>query len=304
MSRPLLSLRGLAKHYGTVRALDGVDLDVSEGAVFGFLGPNGAGKTTAIRILAGLARPTRGEVRLDGRDLLRDRTRAALGFRALVEVPAFHPGLTGLENLLVFTRLARAPASDATALLERLGLAHAAERAVGGYSLGMRQRLGIAQALVGQPRLVVLDEPMNGLDPAAIHLVRDLVRERAEQHGVTFFLSSHLLHDVETLCSEVGILHRGKLVAGGRMEELLAAATPGWRLSTADDTRALDVLAHEVPAARPVREHDAVRIEGDEDTLAVAQAVLAQAGLPPHHVAPMRGSLERTFLDATEGVMG
>ncbi|MCA9764651.1 MAG: ATP-binding cassette domain-containing protein, partial [Gemmatimonadetes bacterium] len=146
MSRPLLSLRGLAKHYGTVRALDGVDLDVSEGAVFGFLGPNGAGKTTAIRILAGLARPTRGEVRLDGRDLLRDRTRAALGFRALVEVPAFHPGLTGLENLLVFTRLARAPASDATALLERLGLAHAAERAVGGYSLGMRQRLGIAQA--------------------------------------------------------------------------------------------------------------------------------------------------------------
>ncbi|MGE0191021.1 MAG: ABC transporter ATP-binding protein [Planctomycetota bacterium] len=304
MSRPLLSLRGLAKHYGTVRALDGVDLDVSAGAVFGFLGPNGAGKTTAIRILAGLARPTRGEVLLDGRDLLRDRTRAAVGFRALVEVPAFHPGLTGLENLLVFTRLARAPASDAVALLERLGLAHAAERAVGGYSLGMRQRLGIAQALVGQPRLVVLDEPMNGLDPAAIHLVRELVRERAGQHGVTFFLSSHLLHDVETLCSEVGILHRGKLVAGGRMEDLLAAATPGWRLSTADDARAVEVLSEHVPTSRPVREHDAVRIEGDADVLASAQLVLAQAGLPARSVAALRGSLERTFLDATEGVMG
>lgn len=222
MGKVLLAIRGLEKRYGTVRALAGVDLDVAEGGVYGFLGPNGAGKTTAIRILAGLSRPTRGSVRLDGRDLLRDRTHAAEGFRALVEVPAFHPGLTGQQNLRLFTRLARAPSAQADALLEQFGLGHAARRAVGGYSLGMRQRLGIAQALVGRPRLVVLDEPMNGLDPAAIHLVREVIRQRAHDEGVTFFLSSHLLHDVETLCDEVGILHRGRIVAGGRMETLLA----------------------------------------------------------------------------------
>ena len=227
MGRPLLAVRALEKRYGVVRALDGVDMDVGEGVVHGFLGPNGAGKTTAIRILAGLARPTRGRVLLDGRDLLRDRTHAARGFRALVEVPAFHPGLTGRQNLRVFTRLARAPAAQADALLEHLGLGHAAGRAVGGYSLGMRQRLGIAQALVGRPRLVVLDEPMNGLDPAAIHLVRQLIRQRAREEGVTFLLSSHLLHDVETLCDEVAILHRGRIVAGGRMEDLLAEGGTG-----------------------------------------------------------------------------
>ncbi len=304
MSNPLLVVRGLEKRYGSVRALDGLDLDVEHGAIFGFLGPNGAGKTTAIRVLAGLARPTRGTVRLDGRDLLRDRTRAAAGFRALVEVPQFHPGLTGIENLRVFTRLARAPASEVGRLLEVLGLAHAANRAVGGYSLGMRQRLGVAQALVGSPRLVVLDEPLNGLDPAASRLVRDLVRARAQEDGVTFLLSSHLLHDVEVLCTDIGILHRGRLVACGKMDAMLAAETPGWILATADDVRAVDAISAAVPFARPVREPNGVRIDGDDDVLALAETALARAGVPARKVAPIRGSLERIFLDATEGVMG
>jgi ABC-type multidrug transport system ATPase subunit len=302
---PLLEIRGLTKHYGAIQALRGIDLSIREGTVYGFIGPNGAGKTTTIRILAGLVAPTAGSARLAGLDLQADRVRAAAGLRALVEVPAFYPVLTGRENLSVFGRLARAARGEVDELLEAVGLAQAADRAVGGYSLGMRQRLGIAQALIGRPRLVVLDEPMNGLDPAAIHLVRRLVHERQREHGVTFFISSHLLHDVETLCDEVGIIHRGAMVAEGRIEDLLSGSVSGFRLQTADDAAACAALAAALPdcgARRDAEGH--VVVDGDESILPGLTRALLDAGLAARDVTPIRDTLERYFIEKTEGVMG
>jgi len=221
MGEALLEVRGLEKRYGAVRALRGIDLTVRAGAIYGFIGPNGAGKTTAIRILAGLSRPTRGRVVLDGHDLLADRVHAARGLRTLVEVPAFYPTLSGAGNLAIFARLARAPKEEVDTLLEAVGLSEAAHRAVGGYSLGMRQRLGIAQALIGSPKLVVLDEPMNGLDPIGRNVFRDLLLV-LKSEGVTVFLSSHVLHDIENIADRVGILNEGHLIQCGSLSEILA----------------------------------------------------------------------------------
>jgi ABC-2 type transport system ATP-binding protein len=301
----VLEVRGLTKRYGAVHALQGIDLSIRRGAIYGFLGPNGAGKTTTIRVVAGLVRPTSGEVRLHGRDLARDRLRAATGLRTLVEVPAFYPGLTGRENLTVFARLARADLGDVARLLRSVGLAHAQDRAVGGYSLGMRQRLGIAQALVGRPDLVVLDEPMNGLDPAAMHEMRDLVRREREQNGVTFFLSSHLLNDVQALCDEVGIVHRGRMVAEGRIGDLLSSAVSGFRLETAANERAVAALRASLPAlAARLDERGAFVVDGGEAVLPDLHRVLLAARLPPIALTPIRESLEKYFLEKTEGVMG
>ncbi len=305
MPEAVLEVRGLTKRYGAVQALAGIDLTIERGAVYGFLGPNGAGKTTLIRIVAGLVAPTSGSVRLHGRDLASDRLAAARGLRTLVEVPAFYPALTGRQNLEVFARLTRADRSDVPRLLEAVGLAHAADRAVGGYSLGMRQRLGIAQALVGRPDLVVLDEPLNGLDPAAMLEMRDLVRRERVERGVTFVLSSHQLHDVQALCEQVGIVHRGRMVAEGRIADLLSDAVSGFRVGTADDARALAALAAHLPEARPSRAPDGtLHVVGGEALAPRLHAVLLAAGTPALSLVPLRESLERYFLDKTDGVMG
>jgi ABC-type multidrug transport system ATPase subunit len=305
VAEPLLAIRDLTKHYGAVRALDGIDVSVRAGCIYGFIGPNGAGKTTTIRIIAGLIRPGGGSVRLGGVDLRADRTRAATGLRTLVEVPAFHPGLTGAENLGIFARLARAPRSEVGRLLDALGLAHAARRAVGGYSLGMRQRLGIAQALVGRPNLVVLDEPMNGLDPAAIHLVREIILEERRARGVTFVVSSHLLHDVETLCDEVGIIHRGRMLAEAPVGDLLADSIRGFCVRTADDAAALPILRQALPGGDArVDSEGLLVVDGDESLLPTLYRALLDADLAPRALEPIRTTLERYFIEKTEGAMG
>ncbi len=304
MAEPVLEVRGLEKRYGAVRALGGIDLTIERGAVYGFLGPNGAGKTTLIRIVAGLVSPTAGAVRLHGKDLAHERLAAAEGLRTLVEVPAFYAALSGRRNLEIFARLARAERGEVGRLLEAVGLSHAQERAVGGYSLGMRQRLGIAQALIGKPNLVVLDEPMNGLDPAAMREMRELVRVERER-GVTFFLSSHQLHDVQLLCDRVGIVHRGEMVAEGAIATLLSSAVSGFRVETADNLRALEALRTRLPASQPRRDEDgSLLLKGDEALAAEIHRVLLAANLPVLGLTPQRESLERYFLDKTEGVMG
>jgi ABC-type multidrug transport system ATPase subunit len=301
----LLEVSGLTKRYGRVEALRGIDLRVERGSVYGFIGPNGAGKTTTIRILAGLIRPTSGRAFLHGVDLRKDRLAAARGLRTLVEVPAFYPALTGEENLRVFARLCGASREDVARLLDRVSLTAAKDRAVGGYSLGMRQRLGIAQALLGRPDLDVLDEPMNGLDPAGMHEMRALIREENRDRGVTFFLSSHLLHDIELLCDRIGVLHRGRLVAEGRIGDLLSQAVSGFRVRVASGPAAFERLRAEVPDARPTIDAEGtITVHGDGAVLARLHRALLDAGQPAIELHPIRESLERYFLDLTEGVMG
>jgi ABC-type multidrug transport system ATPase subunit len=301
----VLEIRGLVKRYGAVEALKGIDLTIDRGSIYGFIGPNGAGKTTTIRIVAGLVRPTAGSVRLHGVDLAKDRLAAAKGLRTLVEVPAFYPGLTGLQNLSIFARLLSAPREEVLRLLERVGLSPAKDRAVGGYSLGMRQRLGIAQAMLGDPDLVVLDEPMNGLDPAGMHEMREFIREENQKRGVTFLLSSHLLDDVQRLCDRIGILHRGKLVAEGRIGDLLSSAVSGYAVRCDRPQEALRALVAAIPEAKPRLDGEGtLHVEGDGAILEALHRALLSAGSPASEVSPVRASLERYFLDLTEGVMG
>ena len=219
-----LATQGLRKHYGRRIALDGLDLRVPAGVVYGFLGPNGAGKTTTMRILTGLVRPDAGSVELLGRPFGRGQRRRLFEVGSLIESPSFYPYLSGRDNLKVLA--ATGATTPPTRIDELLALVNLRERAgdrVSGYSLGMKQRLGIASALLSDPRLLLLDEPANGLDPAGIAGMRDTLRALAAT-GKTVLVSSHLLSEVQQLADVVGIIARGRLVREGRIGELLREA--------------------------------------------------------------------------------
>jgi ABC-2 type transport system ATP-binding protein len=242
-----IETRRLSKRFGHQLAVDGVDLAVPRGSVFGFLGPNGSGKTTTIRMMLGLAAPTGGSVRLLGEEMPRHLREVLPRVGALVEGPAFYPFLSGRANLHRFdaadpqgaagTRKARVHSA-----LERVGLSHAADKKVRAYSLGMKQRLGIANALLAPRELLVLDEPTNGLDPQGTREVRSLVRSLAAD-GATVFVSSHLLAEVEQICTHAAIMSAGRLVAQGTLEELRQAGQARIRVLTPDAGAAVQVLA-------------------------------------------------------------
>ncbi|WP_245818795.1 ABC transporter ATP-binding protein [Haloechinothrix alba] len=246
--------RGLRKVYRGAVAVDSVDMDVPEGAVLGMLGPNGSGKTTMIRMLLGLVRPTEGDVELLGQPMPDAASRALPHVGALVEGPGFHPFLSGRENLL---RVAAAEpllpttgTRDAVgAALERVGLSGAADRKYRGYSLGMKQRLGLAGALLVPRKLVVLDEPTNGLDPAGTREVRRIIGELRES-GVSVLVSSHLLAEVEATCTHVVVLHEGTVVAQGSLDTLLDSGSPALLVSTPDAETAVEALRQNRTPAR------------------------------------------------------
>src|SRR5688572_4019533 len=216
----LIETRGLSRRFGAQVAVNDLNLLVPEAGVYGFLGPNGAGKTTAIRMLLGLIRPDAGEVRLFGQPLMSNRRALMSLVGALVEAPSLYPHLTGRENLEVTRRLLGSPRELIDVALETVRMTRDAGRRVREYSLGMRQRLGLALALLNRPQLLILDEPTNGLDPAGIHEMRDLIRRLPEEFGVTVFLSSHLLSEVEQIASHIGIIHEGNLLFQGPLSEL------------------------------------------------------------------------------------
>lgn len=242
----VIETAGLTKRLGGRNVINGIDLAVPRGSVFGFLGPNGSGKTTTIRILLGLASATSGEVRVLGESIPRALQEVLPRVGALVEGPGFYPFLSGTANLLRLDAADRyvSPATRrrrVDAALERVGLSQAAGKKVGRYSLGMKQRLGIANALLTHRDLIVLDEPTNGLDPQGTREVRHLVRSLTEE-GTTVFVSSHLLTEVEQICSHVAVLSAGSLVAQGSLEELRRAGESRIRVTTPDIQSARSVL--------------------------------------------------------------
>jgi ABC-2 type transport system ATP-binding protein len=296
---------GLRKVFGSTVAVDGIDLDVPAGSVLGMLGPNGSGKTTLIRMLLGLTRPTAGTAELLGHAVPEEAARALPHVGALVEGPGFHPFLSGRENL---RRVAATEPLLATrdipsavgAALERVGLAGAADRRFRGYSLGMKQRLGLAAALLIPRRLVVLDEPTNGLDPAG---TRDVRRIIAELHagGATVILSSHLLAEVEATCTHVAVLQTGSLVATGELGTLLDAGTAGLVVATPDVDLALRTLrAAGVTAYRAEGSEPAVVVSDDGPPAPEVVALLVRADVAVHEARRTRANLEELFARLTE----
>jgi ABC-2 type transport system ATP-binding protein len=298
---------GLTKRFGKRRALDGVDLEVPRGVAFGFLGPNGAGKTTIIRLLLGLAWPTSGSMSVLGHAVPRDRAEALARVGAIVEEPRFYPFLNGRENLE-----ASAAARGGTAatripeVLERVGLSSRANERVSGYSLGMRQRLGIARCLLADPELLFLDEPMNGLDPAGMLEFRGLIRELVGE-GRTVFLSSHLLDEVQRTCDFAAIVDRGKVVTQGSLEALTAGAHRV-TIGTDDPGHAAALLANLHGVDRAAVEDGSVRLSlaangaTDRELLTEIVRRMLDAGLAIDRVTPVEASLEERFLNVTHGL--
>ena len=299
MSGAPIEARGLVKRYGELTAVDHVELTVEPGDVFGYLGPNGAGKTTSLRMMLGLIAPTAGNVRLFGRDPHADGAAALEGVAGFVEGPRFYPYLSGRKNLRLLADLdGRGAASRIDAVLDLVELSDRAKDRVGGYSHGMRQRLGIAASLLRDPRLLLLDEPTTGLDPAGMRDMRELVKRLAGE-GITILLSSHILAEVEELCNRVAIIRRGSIIYEGQLQDLLRSGGGDYRLRTTDQERARTVLlAHGAAGVELVGGELRFRAEPAEvEAISIA---LGRAGVGISALVPHTATLEELFLDMTE----
>jgi ABC-2 type transport system ATP-binding protein len=299
----IIEVEGLRKEYGRLRggrtlAVDGLDLTVPEGGVFGFLGPNGAGKTTTIRCLLGLVRPTDGRARLLGADSNRDLTSVIERVGSIVEAPALYPRFTGRRNLELLALIDSIPRSKIAEVLEQVGLTARADHLVKTYSLGMKQRLGIAAALLKDPEVLILDEPANGLDPAGIVEVRGLLRELG-RHGRTVFVSSHILSEVQQVADRVAIIAHGRLVASGPTGEVLSAGRATRLIVRLDDIHAgLEALTAAGFAASAA--DGALRVDAPPDRGADVTRALADRGLYLSELTPERIDLETVFLELTK----
>jgi ABC-2 type transport system ATP-binding protein len=294
-----VEVRGLVKQYGSTRVVDGVDLTVEAGDIYGYLGPNGAGKTTTLRMMLGLIRRDGGSVRLFGRDPAAgvDALRHVAGF---VESPTFYPYLSGRENLEFLGTLDGSVSRRVVdEMLDRVGLLDRGADRVGIYSLGMRQRLGIAASLMRSPKLLVLDEPANGLDPAGMRDLRALVSTLPEQ-GVTVLYSSHLLSEVEEVCNRVAIVNRGRIGFEGPLDELRASFDAPYRLETGDDEGAL--VAAKARGAHGARiENGALWLDtAPPETVDRLTVALGRAGIPIRSLSRERRTLEDLFFQITE----
>src|SRR2546425_5433058 len=288
---------GLTKQFGRHRAVDNLHLAISTGSVFGFLGPHGAGQTTTIRMLLGLIRPTSGSGRILGHDIMRERAAILPGIGAIVESPAFYLSLSGRDNLRVFARTAGS--EDARRIAEVLAMVDLDKRAadkVKTYSLGMKQRLAIAAALLNNPQIIFLDEPTNGLDPAGTVEIRELI-QRLGASGHTIFLSSHLLYEVEQVCTEVAILDHGKLVTQGRKTGLLKKDAS--RLVEVEPfSTLLEIAARFDVSAQVCGPRSATVALPPQRTPELAPA-LVNAGAEIYQMTPQHSSLEQLFLNLT-----
>ena len=295
---PALVARNLTKVIGERTIVDDVSFELFPGEVFGFLGPNGAGKTTTIRMLVGLIKPTSGSVAVCGHELHDDFERAMRCIGCIVENPDLYRFMTGRENLEHFARMLGAPAEQIARVADRVGMGHRLDQRVGTYSLGMRQRLGLAQALLGDPRVLILDEPANGLDPAGIREIRELLRSLAAEHGLAVFVSSHLLAEVELTCDRVAIIHKGRILREGTVRELIAD-TRTVELRVDDVDRATSILRERGVAATP--DGDRVFVNVEEEDVPPLISALAQNGVAIFHAQRRAQTLEEMFIEATGG---
>lgn len=295
---PALVASHLTKVIGGRTIVDDVSFELHAGEVFGFLGPNGAGKTTTIRMLVGLIKPTHGTITVCGHDIRRDFEKALRCIGCIVENPDLYRFMTGRENLEHFARMLSVDPAEIERVAGLVNLSHRLEQRVGTYSLGMRQRLGIAQAMLGSPRVLILDEPANGLDPAGIREIRELLRTLAEEQNLAVFISSHLLAEIELTCDRVAIIHHGRILRSGPVRELISSQRM-MEFRVGDLPHAEAVLAqHGVTGQRL---DDLILLGIEETATPPLVSALTAAGIDVYHVRPRVQTLEEMFLEATGG---
>jgi lantibiotic transport system ATP-binding protein len=306
VSHPAIETQDLTRRFGARVAVDGICMTVPARSVYGFLGRNGAGKTTTIKLLLGLLRPDAGSARIDGIDVGRDRLGAARRIGALLEAHGFYPHLSGRENLDLARRLLGLPASEIDRVLEITGLSANGPRRVADYSLGMRQRLGLARAMLGAPPVLLLDEPTNGLDPEGIADMRGFLRELPTRSGATVLLSSHLLGEIEQTATHIGILSQGRLVLEGELAALKAGLAAEVDVHTDEPERAAGIArAHGFAVERRDDGLVARFAPGEEPRTATAalNRVLCLAGIAVHALAPRQRTLETLYRHAGQAAL-
>jgi ABC-2 type transport system ATP-binding protein len=291
----------LTKRFGSTLAVDGLTMEVPQGEVFGFLGPNGAGKTTTIAMLLGLVRPTAGSAELLGRDLRRGLGAALRRTGATIESPAFYPYLSGRDNLRVVARILGGEAEKRIdPVLDQVGLGSRGKDKFKVYSMGMKQRLALAAALLNDPELLILDEPTNGLDPAGIQETRTMLRRAVDEQGKTVFLSSHLLHEVQQVCDRVLIIDHGRVVAQGRVDELLQHREAiEVELEENEIERAEALLRSQEWVQGVRRSEGRLRLAAPPERSRDVATVLAGAGIFPSQLLRVSSTLEDFFLELT-----
>lgn len=297
-THPIIETQQLTKTYGGTPRVDQVNLKVQQGEIFGFLGPNGAGKTTTLKMLLGLVQPTQGMVKLFGQELRNHRLEILNRTGSLIESPSYYGHLTGLENLRVMQRLRSLPAKNIDKVLQIVRLDNHRHKPAGQYSLGMKQRLGLAMALLAFPSLLILDEPTNGLDPAGIGEIRELIKSLPAQYDMTIVVSSHLLSEIEQTATSVGIISDGKLLFQGAMAALQAQNRAAVHFRINDPARAVRILSEH--GYRPIMQEQQLVFSAMPDSeVARVNEILVSGQIAVSRIVESRKSLEDIFLDLT-----
>ncbi|MEK3788456.1 ABC transporter ATP-binding protein [Paenibacillus sp. FSL K6-1230] len=296
----IVSTRKLTKQYGRTTVVDQLNLEIREGEIYGFLGPNGAGKSTTLKMLLGLTRPTAGEVHIFGQDLARQRQSILRRIGSLIESPSYYSHLTGLENMKVVQQLRHGSDQEVKDALQLVRLDRQQHKKAGHYSLGMKQRLAIAMALVGSPRLLILDEPTNGLDPAGMQEMRELIQILASRYGMTILISSHLLSEIEQLATSVGIIHHGSLIFQGSVAALQERSRPDILLRTRNDAAARRLLhTHGMNTLTDDQGRGLILGLLSDDEISQIVRYLVHAQIDVLRIEERKKSLEHIFLEWT-----
>ncbi|MCG3087140.1 ABC transporter ATP-binding protein [Sporosarcina cyprini] len=298
MSEFIIETKNLTKKFGATRVVNHVDLKVKKGEIYGFLGPNGAGKTTTIRMLLGLARPSKGSIHMFGKDIRKEKMAILRKVGSLVEYPSYYGHLTARENLEAVRVLLDVPKSRIDEVLSIVRLTKDAKRPVKGFSLGMKQRLGIATALLGNPELLILDEPTNGLDPSGILEMRELIKSMPKEHGITIVVSSHLLSEIDQMATQVGIITKGRIIFQDSIQKLREQASSSIKLTVNDVEAAWKTLLSNGFTTDLVQNNLFID-RGTDDQVAAIVKSLVEHDFSIYRVEEQKKSLEEIFLELT-----
>ncbi|MNI14854.1 putative ABC transporter ATP-binding protein YxlF [compost metagenome] len=303
MATSVITCKDLTKQIGKTSAVDQVNLEIKQGDIYGFLGPNGAGKTTTIRMLLGLIKPTSGSIHIFGKELRKERVSILRKVGSLVEYPSYYGHLNAYDNLETIRRILDVPRSRIDEVLSIVRLTKEAKRPVKGFSLGMKQRLGIAAALLGQPELLILDEPTNGLDPSGILEMRELIKKMPKEHGMTILVSSHLLSEIDQMANRVGIISKGKMIYQDTIEQLRLRSQSHIRLAVNEPETAWRLL-RAAGLQVDLNERGLLLEPASNDTIASIVWQLVQNQISVYRVEEHGKSLEDIFLEITGGEGG